>query len=184
MKQQIANRLVLTVIFLVTHLQSAHCEEVSLLNDIKAPQQASEYIFRSSQQESLISVQLLGAVSKPGVYYIPIDTDLLKLLTLAGGSAPNGDVSEVLVRKQEPHEWQRISSNAISEYKGAYEVNAEKIIKFGGASQLKLAQNDFVYVPQKSVWVTNDTSRAVTTLSVVMGIVLSGFLIHKNFEQK
>ncbi|HWU45038.1 MAG TPA: SLBB domain-containing protein, partial [Bdellovibrio sp.] len=154
-------RLVMAWIFFTTSLEAAHAEEISLLNDIKPPQQASEYIFRSSPKESLISVQLLGAVNKPGIYYVPVNTDLLKLLTLAGGSSNGGDVSEVLVRKQEPKAWGEVESKAVNEYKGAYEVDAEKVIKYGGARQLKLAQDDFVYVPQKSTMVSGEAARNI-----------------------
>lgn len=176
--------IMMALIVSLTSLDVIHAEELNLLNDLKTPQQASEYIFRSSPKEALISVQLLGAVNKPGVYYVPVDTDLLKLLTLAGGSTSGGDVSEVVVRKQEPKSWNNMQTKAVSEYKGAYEVDAEKIIKYGGSTQLKLAQDDFVYVPQRSAWVTSETSRNVTIVSVAMGIVLTGLLIQKNSDHR
>ena len=157
----------------------AHAEEISLLNDIKQPQQSQEYIFRSSPKESLISVQLLGAVNKPGVYYVPSNTDLLKLITLAGGSTTNGDMSEVTVRKLEPKTWAEIKSKAVNEYQGAYEVDAEKVIKYGGSKQLRLAQDDFVYVPQKSSMLSSEASRNLTVISVGLSIILTGLLIQK-----
>lgn len=159
---------------------AAHAQDLGLLGDIKPPQQSSEYIFRSSPKESLISVQLLGAVYKPGIYYIPANTDLLKLLTLAGGTTNGGDLSEVLVRKSEPRAWSDLSMKAISEYQGAYEVDAEKIIKYGGGKNLKLAQDDFVYVPPRVPWISSDASRGITIVSVVLGIVLTAVLIDKN----
>lgn len=171
---------VLAFVFFVSSAAFAETQEYSLLNDIKQPQQASEYIFRSSPKESLISVQLLGAVNRPGVYYVPPSTDLLKLITLAGGSSNSGDMSEILVRKYEPKSWAEIQSKAVNEYQGAYEVDAEKIIKYGGAKQLKLQQDDFVYVPQKSYMISGDTARTVTVISVVLGIALTGLLIQKN----
>ncbi len=176
--------LVTAVIFSFSSVGVARADETGLLSDIKPPQQASEYIFRSTQKESLISVQLMGAVNKPGIYYIPANTDLLKLITLAGGSTNVGDVSEVLVRKQEPKAWDEVKSKAINEYQGAYEVNAEKIIKYGGARQLKLAQDDFVYVPQRSTWVTSEATKTITVVSLVAGIVLTGLLIQKNSDHK
>lgn len=175
-------RFTVAMIFSLVTLSAhaAHPEGTGLLSDIQPPQQASEYIFRSTPKESLITVQLLGAVSKPGIYYVPANTDLLKLLTLAGGSSQGGDVSEVLVRKQEPKAWEDIKSKAVEEYQGAYEVDAEKIIKYGGARNLKLAQDDFVYVPQRSTLVTSETARNITVVSVVLGIVLTGLLIERN----
>lgn len=177
-------RFAMAVIFWVTCSQTVQAQEVSLLSDIKPPQQASEYIFRSSPKESLISVQLLGAVYKPGIYYIPANTDLLKLITLAGGSTNGGDLSEILVRKVEPKTWSDLKSKAINEYQGAYEVDAEKIIKFGGAKNLKLQQDDFVYVPPRTPWISSEASRNITVVSIVLGIVLTAVLIDKNTGTK
>lgn len=159
---------------------SAFAQEGGLLNDIQRPQQASEYIFRSSPQESMITVQLLGAVNKPGIYYVPAGTDLLKLITLAGGTTNGGDLSEVLVRKMEPKSWAEIKSRAINEYQGAYEIDAEKLIKFGGARGLTMQQDDFVYVPPRTPWISNEASRGITFVSVLLGIALTALLIDKN----
>jgi competence protein ComEA len=170
---------IMSVVFLVSTTQMAYAQDFGLLSDIKPPQQASEYIFRSSPKESLISVQLLGAVNKPGIYYIPANTDLLKLLTLAGGSTNGGDISEILVRKAEPKAWSDVNTKAVNEYQGGYEVDAEKILKYGGSRQLKLAQDDFVYVPPRTPWISSEASRNITVFSVVLGIVLTGLLIQK-----
>lgn len=171
----------MAVLMTMTCVSTAYGQqELGLLSDIKPPQQSSEYIFRSSPKESLISVQLLGAVYKPGIYYIPANTELLKLLTLAGGTTNGGDLSEVLVRKSEPKAWSDLKMKAINEYQGAYEVDAEKIIKYGGGKNLKLGQDDFVYVPPRTPWISNEASRGITIVSVVLGIVLTGLLIDKN----
>lgn len=159
-------------------------DSFGLLNEIKPPQQTSEYIFRSSQKESLISVQLLGAVYKPGIYYIPSNTDLLKLITLAGGTTNGGDLSEVLVRKTEPQNWRSIKSKALNEYQGAFEVDAEKIIKFGGYKSLQLQQDDFIYVPPRTPWISSESSRNITVVSIVLGIVLTAVLIDKNVDRR
>ena len=173
-------RLALSFVFFL-FCTTAPAQESGLLGDIKSPQQASEYIYRSSPRESLISVQLLGAVNKPGIYYVPANTDLLKLITLAGGSNNAGNLSEVLVRKTEPQSWLGFKSNkAIDEYQGAYEVDVEKLLKYGGAKGLKLQQDDFIYVPAKSSWIGGDVSKTVTFVSVVATVILTALLIDKN----
>lgn len=173
-------RLVMAIVFAVVYGGPAYGQDLGLLGDIRPPQQSSEFIFRSSPKESLISVQLLGAVYKPGIYYVPANTDLLKLLTLAGGTTNWGDLSEVLVRKAEPKSWTDLKMKALNEYQGAFEVDAEKIIKYGGAKNLKLAQDDFVYVPPRTPWISTEASRGITIVSVVLGIVLTAVLIDKN----
>ncbi len=135
--------------------------------EVKEPPRAAEYIFRSAPKETLIGVQLLGAVKNPGVYYIPPTTDLLKLLSLAGGEA-DADLSEIIVRKVDPTQ------------AGVYELDMKRLMKTTGGKQFKLTQDDFIYVPKKEPWISNDVSRTVSILSLLATIVLTGVLIDKN----
>jgi hypothetical protein len=136
--------------------------------EIKEPQRAAEYIYRSSQKESLIGVQLIGAVQKPGLYYVPLNTDILKLITLAGGS-DDADLSNVVVRKVDPSQT------------GVYELDVKKLMKSSAEiKQFKLAQDDFIYIPKKEPWISNDVSRTITIVSLITSIVLTSVLIEKN----
>ena len=147
---------------------SGFAESASSFFEIKEPPRAAEYIYRSSPKESLIGVQLLGAVRNPGIYYIPINTDVLKLLALAGGSE-DADLSEILVRKTDPAQT------------GVYELDIKKLMKStANVKPFKLAQDDFVYVPKREPWISNDVSKTITIVSLVATIVLTGVLIDKN----
>jgi hypothetical protein len=163
---------------------AAPTTDLGAIGDIKTPAQASEYMYRSSPKESLISVQLLGAVQKPGVYYVPSNTDLLKVLTLAGGSTNCGDISEVMVRKQEPEKWSSIHSKAVDEHRGTYEVDVQELIKQGGGDTLKMNHEDLIYVPPREMLVSPEASKAITLVSVVMSIALTGLLISKYSNEK
>ena len=149
-------------------LQStAYAQSTSSYFEVKEPPRAAEYIFRSAPKETLIGVQLLGAVKNPGIYYIPPTTDLLKLLALAGGEQ-DADLSEIIVRKVDPAQ------------SGVYELDMQRLMKTTGGKQFKLTQDDFIYVPKKEPWISNDVSRSVSILSLLATIVLTGVLIEKN----
>lgn len=149
-------------------LQStALAQSTSSFFEVKEPPRAAEYIFRSAPKETLIGVQLLGAVKNPGVYYIPPTTDLLKLLSLAGGEE-DADLTEIIVRKVDPAQ------------AGVYELDMKRLMKTTGGKQFKLTQDDFIYVPKKEPWISNDVSRTVSILSLLATIVLTGVLIDKN----
>jgi hypothetical protein len=149
-------------------LQStAFAQSTSSFFEVKEPPRAAEYIFRSAPKETLIGVQLLGAVKNPGIYYIPPTTDLLKLLSLAGGEV-DADLSEIIVRKVDPTQV------------GVYELDMKRLMKTTGGKQFKLTQDDFIYVPKKEPWISNDVSRTVSILSLLATIVLTGVLIDKN----
>jgi competence protein ComEA len=147
----------------VTHAQSSYF-------DVKEPNRAAEYIHRSSPKESLISVQLFGAVRNPGIYYVPPQTDLLKLVTLAGGPA-DADLTEVIVRKTDPSQ------------KGVYELDLNKLMKSTtDVKPFKLTQDDFVYVPKKQPWISSDIAQSVTIVSLITSIILTSVLIEKNSD--
>ena len=144
-----------------------HAAEGTYL-EIKEPQRAAEYIYRSAPKESLIGVQLIGAVHKPGLYYVPLNTDLLKLITLAGGT-DEADLANIVVRKVDPSQ------------PGVYEIDVQKLMKSSAETKsFKLAQDDFIYIPKKEPWISNDVSRTITLVSLVTSIVLTAVLIDKN----
>lgn len=160
--------LMMSGLFFVHGTAWAQTAVTSSFFEIKEPPRAAEYIYRSSPKESLIGVQLMGAVKFPGLYYIPTNTDLLKLITLAGGTS-EGDLSEVLVRKTDPSG------------PGVYELNIEKLMKSSAdVKPFKLAQDDFVYIPEKKPWISNDVSRSVTIVSLITSIILTSVLIERN----
>lgn len=179
-------RLFICILFLLDRncIAATSLNDLASVGDVKMPQQASEYIFRSSPKESLISVQLLGAVQKPGIYYVPMNTDLLKLLTLAGGNTSGGDISNVMVRKTEPEKWANLASSALDEHRGTYSVDIQELIRYGGAGALKVAHDDLVYVPVRESLVSSEASKTVTIVSVAMSIVLTGLLIGKYSHDK
>lgn len=149
-------------------LQTHVCFAEGSYFEIKEPQRAAEYIYRSSPKESLIGVQLIGAVQKPGLYYIPVNTDILKLITLAGGT-DEADLANILVRKIDPTQ------------SGVYELDVKKLMKKSSeAKPFKLAQDDFIYIPKKEPWISNDVSRTITLVSLVTSIILTSVLIERN----
>jgi hypothetical protein len=170
----------LVSIFLLNQVCFAQTE--AGLDGMRPPQSASEYIFRSSPKENLITVQLLGAVQKPGIYYVPSQTDLVRLLTLAGGGGATefGDLSEVLLRSKDIKNPLASSRWIEPTESNAYEIDVKNLIKFGDPSSVVLKHNDLIYVPHRESWISNDVSKTVSVVSLVMGIVLTGVLIDKS----
>lgn len=169
MKKKSLTSIFTAVVFLLTQITTQHVHAQGFF-EVKEPPRAAEYIYRSSPKESLIGVQLLGAVKNPGLYYIPSSTDLLKLVTLAGGT-DEADLSSIVIRKTEGSQ------------KGVYEVDLNRLMKTTSDSKpLNLAQDDFIYIPKKEPWISNDVSRTITIVSLVATIILTGVLIQKNSD--
>ncbi len=92
-----------TYIFLILFLQFLCLQTVVLASNggemmIQPTNRAAEY-FLGGQDELLIKVNVWGRVLKPGQYNIPSGTNLIELLSAAGGPAERARLSDVrLVR--------------------------------------------------------------------------------------
>lgn len=53
--------------------------------------------FIGKEHELLMSVNILGSVSKPGQYVVPSETDLISLVAYAGGFRDDAKISEIKI---------------------------------------------------------------------------------------
>jgi hypothetical protein len=153
--------------------------------EFKGPQQTAEYVFRNTPKDVLISVQLFGSVARPGLYYVPDDTDLMKLLTLSGGTLNSTELEEVIVRKGDQKAWNSLQFSSIEKRnESTYQVDVDKLLRDETAVKpLKMNHQDFVYVPQKAPWISNDMSRVITLGSVILSAVLTSYYIQGQRER-
>jgi hypothetical protein len=127
--------------------------------------QPSEFVYRNNKEETLIPVYLLGAVAKPGLYHIPIQSDVLLLLALAGGPLEGADTREILVRRgQDP---------------SPEKIDLEKVISTPATQPFVLHPSDVVWVAPNKPAISQNTLATLTVITAVVGIVVSGFLIHQ-----
>jgi competence protein ComEA len=147
--------------------------------DMKGPQQTAEYIFRNSPRDNLITVQIFGSVVRPGMYYVPEDTDLMKLLTLAGGVEPSSELDEVVVRKIDGKPWASMNSSYVKQKNpSTYVVDVDDLLRRStNLKPLRMTHDDFVYVPKKEPFISNDFAKIVGIVSVVLTGVLTYVII-------
>jgi competence protein ComEA len=149
---------------------------------VQGPQQTAEFLFRNSPRDNLITVQVFGSVARPGIYYVPEDTDLMRLLTLAGGVVNSSELDEVVVHKLDAKVWKGLDDRFVEQRNPTtFAVNVDKMLKDTAVLRpLKMNHDDFVYVPQKEPWISNDAAKAITLGGVLLTGVLTFFLIKKN----
>lgn len=147
--------------------------------DVKGPQQTAEYIFRNSPRDNLITVQIFGSVVRPGMYYVPEDTDLMKLLTLAGGVEGTSELDEVVVRKLDGKPWAAMRMDYVTQRNAqTYVVDVDSLLrKSTNLKPLRMNHDDFVYVPKKESFISNDFAKVVGLVSVVLTGVLTYVII-------
>ena len=65
-------------------------------------QSARYYVFLGSEKELQINVQIWGQARRPGMYSVPQTTDLVGLISLAGGPTEHANLSGIRVVRTNP----------------------------------------------------------------------------------
>ena len=86
----------------------------------------------------------------------------------------------MIVRKTDGKAWSKIDDRYVDQTgPGTYSVNVDKLVKYSPKlSPLKLSHDDFVYIPLKEPFISNDASKIITLAGVVLTAVLTVVLIH------
>lgn len=167
------SRAMSALVMIVLFFESAVCPagELSrqlLLQDGASAGGVSEYVYRNRSDEVLMPVYLLGAVGKPGVYHLPVNTDLTTLFALAGGPNDRAEINRVILKRKNPGGDFSTST-----------IDFDKLSSSHSDISPKLQGNDVVWVNHRPSAVSQDTVLIVSLISGLVGIALSGVLIYK-----
>ena len=113
---------------------------------------ASQY-YLGDKDQVLMNVNVWGYVQRPGQYMIPINTDLVSLISFAGGPRDGANLTKVMIIRG-GHGSEMASTNPDIE-KGStvpiLNVNVTDYLKKGEISKIPLLNaNDTVLIPQSS----------------------------------
>lgn len=126
---------------------------------IKGNTLASEYYVGVEYGKPLISVNIVSGVSKPGVYHVPIGTDLAQLMAYAGGSTDRADLEEITVRR------------SLGQNQEIFVYDLERMLRRPSQMPL-LTEGDVVHIPLKS-----SADKTLTWVNLIAGVVSIGLSI-------
>ena len=127
----------------------------------------SIYYSASSKGKVLIPVNMWGEVNKAGLHFVPVDTDLVQGLSLAGGPKSTASLDNIKLTKN--------VDGKIEEFK----FNLEE----GGtpeAFKMKLAPGDTIFVERNYY---NENRTYYTGLVAVVSTILSSILIYRQVKR-
>lgn len=117
------------------------------------------YLAPGTDNQLLIKVNVWGEVLKPGIVQVPDNTDLLSLISMAGGPTENAKLSKVKIMRNFTHN--RIIT-----------VNVKDCVQNGKAEKIPLIKpGDTVIVPRNSF---HSVSKYVTffyNLAVIASVI-------------
>lgn len=126
-----------------------------------------EYYVGKDLGSPLITVNLLSGVREPGVYHIPIHTDLAELVSYAGGATENANLSEIRVRRNQGKQVELLE----------YDLNKEFDVKI---DIMIMQDKDVVSIPYKS---SLDATIKWTTLVATVVSVLASFVLISEYKR-
>lgn len=132
----------------------------------------SEYISGQDFGDTLMRVNLLGEVGKPGVHMVPAQTNFSSLLSFAGGPTSDADIENITIKRA------LLKKRTDGQNYQVIDYNMEDFLKDPGKKDLALKPNDIIHVPQKTKYLSDNSIRLLTVASTVLGIIVSGIVIN------
>jgi len=126
---------------------------------VKRVGEGSKY-YLNEANELLIRVNIWGRVQRPGQYYVPAETDLVSLMSLAGGPGTRSRLSDIKVVREETSGQQDVLT-----------VNVRKYIKTGDKRLIPQLKPEDTVVVQGSAWqLVADVAQVVSQLAIVANV--------------
>jgi protein involved in polysaccharide export with SLBB domain len=119
----------------------------------------------------MMKVNILGAIHKPGVYNVPINSELNSVLSYAGGPTIDAKLDEVMVRSRNE------DTNKIKR------VDLEKFFSDENSNPYRLRPDDYVYIEQKQKIISNEILQTTTLISSILGIVVAMVIIDQRLSK-
>ena len=130
-----------------------------------------EYFAGAYPGAVMMKVNLLGGVHKPGVYNVPVNTELNSVISYAGGPTKEAELDEILIRSKQGRSYK------------VKKVDLKQFFANPKETPYQLRPDDYVYVHQNEDVINNDIFRASMVVSAIVGALLSAVLIDRALEK-
>jgi hypothetical protein len=130
------------------------------------PNRPAEFIYQTYKGEELISIRLLGSVQRAGLYHVPKNMNVTTLLSLAGGTSRDADLRKITI------------TNELRQQHNPLHLNLEQTFESGSGEAYQLQTNDLVFVAERRPFISNDTWKAISIISVVLTSALTAIAIN------
>jgi NADH:ubiquinone oxidoreductase subunit F (NADH-binding) len=127
----------------------------------------AEFISGNQPGTVLMKVNLWGAVNRPGIHHVPIRTDLMSLMSYAGGPTGKAILDKVTIKRETENTRKLIK------------VDVEELIQGESHYNVELAPNDIIVIPTDEPLISSDTLAVVSLVSLVMSTILAAVYIER-----
>lgn len=126
----------------------------------------NEFISGQEPGVVMMRVNLWGAVKRPGIHHIPVKTNLIELMSYAGGPSELAILDSITIKRTQGQDQKKIS------------INLSEVIHDQKQYDLVLKPDDIIVVPATQPWISQNMFTLAMVVSVVASTVLSVQLIN------
>lgn len=137
----------------------------------KSVNNSQEYFAGAYPGTVMMKVNLVGGFNKPGVYNVPVNSELTSVMSYAGGPTKEAEVSEVYVRSKKGNEYE------------VKKVNLENFFTDSQEKPYRLKPDDYIYVKQNEEVINNNIFRGAMVISALVSVILTGLLIDRTLQK-
>ncbi len=128
----------------------------------------AEYISGNQPGTVMMKVNLWGAVHRPGIHHIPAKSDIMSLVSYAGGPNSHAILEEVTIKRE------------MGQSRKLIRVDLKELLKGESHYNVELAPNDIIVIPAKQPLVSRDTMAILGIISIVITSALAVSIIDRN----
>ncbi len=159
MDGQIMKKLYLALGLLLLLSSARAAEEETPVTLPKAIERGAQY-YIGDENELMMKVNIWGRVQKPGQYFVPSDTDLITMISVAGGPADKSRIDNVRVV--------RIAASGAEE---VLEINIKRYLKTGDRELIPDLKPDDTIIVSGSMWyIFTTVVQVVSQLAIVANV--------------
>ncbi|MEK6706997.1 MAG: hypothetical protein AABZ06_14560 [Bdellovibrionota bacterium] len=126
----------------------------------------NEYVSGNYPGAVLMRVNLWGGVGKPGIHFVPTNTDVVSLFSYAGGPAGDAVLDDITLRRM-----------AGSKETEQIPINLGKLMYEGKGNNIILQPNDIIVVPTRKPLINTDVVTIIGFTLSVFSLVLTGYAV-------
>lgn len=119
----------------------------------------------------LMPISLWGAVRRPGIHHIPLRTNLLTLMSYAGGPLTSAELDDVVIKRISDQEEKILS------------VDIKKILTTKNMRGPELKANDIILVPFEEPAIDPNTVQVVGFVASIFSLIITAFLLERTLSQ-
>jgi len=142
-------------------VDAGNSSDLNIGDELRGAERGSEYVSGYYRGAIMIPISLWGAVEKPGVHHVPMRTDLLAFLSLAGGPKANANLGKVSIKRQSNHGEEVLKADL------------NELLTEPTSISMILEPNDIVNVPYENPIVDTNTIVTIGLVATIMSVVTS-----------